>query len=257
MFDKKNFNLVKPYCYFLKRKNDGLQYFGVRWKNTTKYKRTPIEDFGKFYYSSHNVLKKEFKENPENFTFKIVRIFNTIEDARQYEMKFNKKIIKKKNWLNIQAFPQIIHSNESREKISKWHLKKKLSEITKDKVRKARLGTRISEDTKKKMSESQTGEKNHFFGKKHSPQTKLKMKNRVVTEKVRKIISEKLKGRKLSIEIIKKMAESRKGYKHSEETKKKLSNSKLGSKNFFFGKKLSSIHKNKISEGLKKTKFDI
>ena len=150
MFDKKNFNLVKPYCYFLKRKNDGLQYFGVRWKNTTKYKRTPLEDLGKFYYSSHSVLKKEFKKNPENFTYKIVRIFNTIEDARRYEMKFNKKIIKKKNWLNIQAFPQIIHSNETREKISKWHLKKKLSEITKDKVRKAKLGTRISEDTKKK-----------------------------------------------------------------------------------------------------------
>ena len=31
--NKQEFNEIKPYCYFIKRKSDGLQYFGVRWKN--------------------------------------------------------------------------------------------------------------------------------------------------------------------------------------------------------------------------------
>lgn len=251
-FNKKNFNLVKPYCYFLKRKTDGFQYFGVRWKNTTKYKRTPLEDFGKFYFSSHNVLKIEFKKNPKNFIYKLVRVFNDIEGARNYEMRFNKKIIKRKNWLNIQAFPQIIHTIQTKEKISKWHLGKKLSTKTKNKVRKARLGKKSSEEVKNRISKAQEGEKNHFYGKKHTDETKLKMKNRIVTDEVRKKISEKLKGRKLSNTTIQKGIESRKGFKHSEETKKKLSNSKLGSNNYFFGKKLSNIHKKNISEGLKK-----
>ena len=106
---KKDFNEIKPYCYYLKRKTDGLQYFGVRWKNITRYKRTPLEDFCNYYFSSHSTLKKELKENKENFITKLVCTFDTIEEARSYESKFNKKIIRNKGWLNIQAYPQIIH----------------------------------------------------------------------------------------------------------------------------------------------------
>ena len=50
------------------------------------------------------------------------------------------------------------------------------------------------------------------------------------------------------------MIKSRKGYKHSLEVKKKLSKAKIGKLNPFFGKKLSSIHKKRISLGLKKRK---
>lgn len=252
--NNQEFNQIKPYCYYIKRKSDGLQYFGVRWKNFTKYKRTPIEDFGVYYFSSHSILKKEFKLKPGNFESRIVSTFNTVEEARDYEYRFNKKIIKNKNWLNIQAFPQIIHNTDTKLKISEWHLGKKLSDNTKNKVRQARKGTKASIKTKEKMSSSQKGNKNHYFGKKHSEETLKKMRGRKVSDEVKKKISEKLKGRKLSKEVIKKMVLSRKGFKHSAITKEKLSILKVGKLNPFYGKKLTNEHKKSISEGLKRSR---
>lgn len=252
---KKEFNKIKPYCYYLKRKTDGLQYFGVRWKNTTRYKRTPLEDFCNHYFSSHSLLKKELKLNKNNFITKLVGTFDTIQQARLYESRFNKKIIKSNKWLNIQAFPQIIHTSDTKEKISKAHLGKIVSEVTKLKLKKSRLGKKASKKTRQKMSSSQKGDKNHFFGKKHSEENLKKMKGRKVNDEVKKRISEKLKGRKLSQDTVSKMIKSRKGYKHSLEVKKKLSKAKIGKLNPFFGKKLSSIHKKRISLGLKKRKI--
>jgi hypothetical protein len=232
---QRDFNFIKPYCYYLKRISDGKQYFGVRWKNITKYKRTPVDDFGKYYFSSHAEFKNQFKNNKKNFVARLVRTFDTIEEARQYEFNFNKRIIKRNNWINIQAFPQIIHNSVTINKIRKFHLNKKLSEESKLKVRLARLGTTATTQTKKKMSDSQLGKNNHFFGKKHNQISKNKMKGRVVSEEIRRRISEKLKGRKLSLETIKKIIKNKKSYKHSEETKKKIS---MSLKNKIFKEKL-------------------
>ena len=37
----KEFNKVKPYTYFIKRKSDNMKYHGVRWAN----KVAPLSDF--------------------------------------------------------------------------------------------------------------------------------------------------------------------------------------------------------------------
>jgi len=67
---QKEFNKIKPYVYWMKNNITGIKYFGVRWKNV-RLKKTPIQDFGKTYFSS-GLLEKDFKKNPNNF----INIFN-------------------------------------------------------------------------------------------------------------------------------------------------------------------------------------
>ena len=74
---ERNFDSVQAYGYFLTRKSDNKKYVGIRYANV-KLNLTPNQDFGKVYFTSGR-LRKEFKKNPENFCFRIVRTFKTLE----------------------------------------------------------------------------------------------------------------------------------------------------------------------------------
>ena len=150
---KKEFDRAKPYVYLIKNKTTGLKYFGVRWVNIHK-DRSPINDLGKEYFSSNPKLKKAFKKNPKNFEFKPIYTFDTKEEAIEYEIKFNKKIIKDKKWLNTSAFPQIIHTEQTKKKISK----------TKKGTPAWNKGIPTSMKVRKKMIDRHKG----FTGRKHS-----------------------------------------------------------------------------------------
>ena len=104
---QKEFNKVKPYVYWIKNNITGIKYFGVRWLNV-KLNKTPIQDFGKVYFSSGK-LKKDFSKNPDNFKIKLIATFDTREEAREYELKQTKKVIKNKRYANIAAYPAIIN----------------------------------------------------------------------------------------------------------------------------------------------------
>lgn len=95
----KQFSQVYPYTYTIVRKSDGLQYHGVRWANI-KMGLSPIEDFGKKYYSS-GMFKKEYKKNPEKFEVVLRWTFDTKQDALLWESRVNKKLIHKSKWANI------------------------------------------------------------------------------------------------------------------------------------------------------------
>ena len=69
----KKFNEVRPYTYWIKHLETGIKYVGLRYRNV-KFKRTPLEDFGIYYFTSGN-LKEEFKENPKSFRFHFERSF--------------------------------------------------------------------------------------------------------------------------------------------------------------------------------------
>lgn len=94
----KMFDSVKPYGYFLVRKEDNKKYVGVRYANV-KYNLTPDEDFGKVYFTSGR-LSKEFKKNPENFWFRLAYTFDTIQDMFDWERKIALRIYKKLDWAN-------------------------------------------------------------------------------------------------------------------------------------------------------------
>jgi len=179
----KEFDRAKPYVYLIKNKTTGLKYFGVRWVNTHK-NRSPINDLGKEYFSSNPKLKKAFKKNPKNFEFKPIYTFDTKEEAIEYEIKFNKKIIKDKNWLNTSAFPQIIHTEQTKKKISK----------TKKGTPAWNKGIPTSMKVRKKMIDRHKG----FTGRKHSKKNRKKMsefhKGKIVSKETKKKLSESHKG---------------------------------------------------------------
>mgnify|MGYP001464224171 CR=1 FL=1 len=87
---KKEFNKIKPYVYWIKNNITTIKYIGVRWKNV-RLKKTPVQDFGKTYFTS-GTLEKDFKKNPDNFRIKFISTFDTVEEARDYEVKLTKKM---------------------------------------------------------------------------------------------------------------------------------------------------------------------
>ena len=72
---KKEFNKIKPYVYWIKNNITTIKYIGVRWKNV-RLKKTPVQDFGKRYFTSGK-LRKDFKRNPDNFKIKLIATFDT------------------------------------------------------------------------------------------------------------------------------------------------------------------------------------
>lgn len=95
---ERNFDSVQAYGYFLARKSDNKKYVGIRYANV-KLNLTPNQDFGKVYFTSGR-LRKEFKKNPENFCFRIVRTFKTLEAMWDWEKKIALRVYKKSDWAN-------------------------------------------------------------------------------------------------------------------------------------------------------------
>ena len=114
---------------------------GVRWGNINK-NRTPVQDLGKTYFSS-GFLEKDFKKNPDSFRIKLIATFDTREEARDYEVKQNKKNIKNKRYANISAYPQIVSTPETRRKMSE--------------TRKGVKKGPFSKEHRRKLSESHKG----------------------------------------------------------------------------------------------------
>tara|TARA_B100000242_G_scaffold289_1_gene237 strand:+ start:14 stop:1048 length:1035 start_codon:yes stop_codon:yes gene_type:complete len=191
----REFDKIKPYTYILTRKLDNKKYHGVRFGNI-KLGLTPNQDFGKKYFgSSAGRFCKDFKLKPENYFFKLIWTFDHINEALSHEKKFNKQILKNKNWENKNAFPAIqydVHpllgkkpSKETRLKISKANKGKKASLETKAKLSRIRRGRKLSQLHIENIKKGNLGLKRSFktrqkvrlanLGKKHSKETRLKM----------------------------------------------------------------------------------
>ena len=72
-------NNINPYTYYIKRKSDRMQYYGVRYAN----KVSPEEDLGKKYFSSGK-FKKEFKKSNKNVDYSYLGLHNSIYMASDY-----------------------------------------------------------------------------------------------------------------------------------------------------------------------------
>ena len=259
-------NKIKAYCYIITRLSDNKKYFGVRWANI-KFKRTPNEDFGKYYFSSHKILKKEFKKYPEKFKFEITNTFDDKESAIDYEAKKNKNYMYDDSWLNKQSYPAIL--NDLHPMLGKKHSDKTKLAISKKRkeLSKPENMTNAMKRGFKKISEFHKGKPSGMLGKNHSQSVKKRMSKskmgnksntgRKLTEQHRFNISQAgmgrpgtMKGKKHSAETLKKMSASHMGnkaslgHKASEETKLKMS---LAQKKRFS----NSIERKKISTTLK------
>lgn len=95
----KRLNEVFPYTYLVTRISDGMKYHGARYQNV-KQEVTPQNDIGLRYFTSGK-LKKECKDNPEDYTFEVRWTFDTVAEALTYEEEVNRRIYKRPDWANL------------------------------------------------------------------------------------------------------------------------------------------------------------
>jgi len=88
------------YVYRITNTKTGLHYYGSR-----STKKAPLEDLGISYFStfSKDWFKKDQKENPQDYKYKIIKEFNTSrDDANNFESKLHLKF-------NVSVHPKFIN----------------------------------------------------------------------------------------------------------------------------------------------------
>ncbi len=191
---------MKTIYLYLKESPLGLKYLGKTIQNPYKYKGS-----GKYWVRHlkfHKISTKSIKT-------KILYTSNNIEDIREKGLYFSELY----NIVNSNEFANLVnesgegsfgwlHTNETKEKISKAGIGRKISKEGREKISNSRKGKCLSEETKEKI--------------------RLKNKNYKHTEEAKLKISKALKGRKMSEEFCKKMSIIHKGKKISETERLRL-----------------------------------
>lgn len=196
-------------------------YYGVRSSKTH-----PSDDLGKVYFSSSVDLDfiQDQKNNPQNYTYKIVSIFKNRKEAALLEIKLHNKfeVASNDNFYNRSKSTSSGFNTKGTTQTEEHILKrssamkgKKQSKQHVEKRRNKLIGLSQSEETKKKRSESMKG-KNSF---KRNEETCMKMSNAK-------------KGKKLSEEHKNKLSENNSKYwlgkERDEATRLKISEKQKG-----------------------------
>jgi len=189
------------YTYRITDLKNKKYYYGSR---TTD--KDPKKDIGHTYFSSSSDKSfiKDQKDNPENFKYKVIKIFDNLEQAIELEIKLhnkfnvgvNESFYNRAKQTSIgfkSSFKGKKHSEEHKKKMSDTNKGKILSEEHKQKISKTRIKG-FSEG----IIERPLGEKNGMFGKKHSTETiKKYSKDRLGVEKPKGFsekVSKRVKG---------------------------------------------------------------
>jgi hypothetical protein len=175
-------------------------YIGVR----TCKNILPSKDLGIKYFSSslNKDFKRHQKQNPSQYRYHVLEIFNNRKDANAFEIELHIRydVAVNESFYNRATATSTgfsidgrSHTPESRAKISASH-----------------KGIKKSPEHCANISAATKGEKNPNFGKIAKEETRLKM-------------SVSRKGVKRSPESVEKTAASKRGKPRSEETKAKIS----------------------------------
>ena len=142
-------NTIYHYVYRITNIVENKHYYGKR-----SSKCDPKQDLGIKYFSSSKdkVFKADQKNNPQNYRYKIVRIFASCEAALNAEILLHEKF-------DVALNPNFY--NRAKQTSTKFDT----------------TGINLfSDELRAKMSLERTGSKNHFFGKKHTKEASDKMK---------------------------------------------------------------------------------
>jgi len=146
------------YVYRITNTVTEMYYYGDRSCNCY-----PSEDIGFKYFStfSNKFFKIDQQNNPQDYKYKIIKIFETCrKDAKQLEVDLHKKF-------DVKNHPKFINrANQTSSKFDSSHMVgpknhfygKTHSSKTKDMLSQQRKGKNL-------------GKENHFYGKKHSNKT--------------------------------------------------------------------------------------
>lgn len=184
------------YTYLIGWSHLDKWYYGVRYSNTT----LPENDLWVKYHTSSKHVKEFRKNNGEPNIIEVRKTFHVKEDAIKWEINVLKrmKILYNEKWLNKNICKAVEYTPEVREKISKTH-----------------KGKIISEQHKQSISEKMTG---HVFPESRNLKISAKMKGKPKSEEHKRKIGEKAKLRKGNGAF--------KGRKHTDETKQKIRDTK-------------------------------
>lgn len=122
-----------PYTYIITHISTGVHYYGVQYKSTA----VP-EDLGVKYFSSSKILKKLIKEEGiENFTFQVRQIFDTKEEALNWERKFLTRVDAANSpmWFNLRNGSGNNSGGYSLSKVTRQRMSKPKSESHKKKLK--------------------------------------------------------------------------------------------------------------------------
>lgn len=185
------------YTYRITNIKLNKHYYGSRTSSIT-----PSEDIGYIYFSSSTDKDfiKDQKENPDDYKYKVIRIFEDRKDALELEVKLHEKFEvganinfynKGKQTSSGFSFSGRHHSEETKRK-AKINTKIYWENLNEDEHKVRCLAT--SEGKKKSFQNEENylkhmvhmencglfdiaGEKNGFYGKKHSKEKKEEMVN--------------------------------------------------------------------------------
>lgn len=200
------------YAYRITNKVEQKHYYGARSSNVH-----PSEDLGIKYFSSSTdkVFLAEQVSSPENFKYKVIKIFETREEAIALEIKLHAKFNVGVNESFYNKAKQTSARFDTSGKITvkdvfgnSFSVDKEDERFLSDELVFINKGKKHSEETRSKISEK-------HIGKKHSEETRSK-----ISKSTLKRIDEY--GPNISDTF------NFKGKKHSEETKDKISKSLQG-----------------------------
>ncbi len=156
------------YVYRITNKIHNKHYYGYRSSNTP-----PSQDIGIKYFSSSsdkNFIHDQLN-NPHDYKYVVVQVFNNREDAHNLEIKLHTKF-------NVGSNPSFY--NRANSTSSKFSITgTTLSDETKKKMSNAHKGRIVSQETRNKIS-------NANKGKVHGSEFRDKIRNRLIGNKYRK-----------------------------------------------------------------------
>jgi hypothetical protein len=168
----KHIDQVKPYTYLVKHKTTGKVYYGSRCQNSTKFNRTPAEDFWNHYTtSSENINAIIEQEGKDAFDYEIRRTFNTVEEMANWETRVlvRSHVLERQDiWFNANIAGKKILTEAGAKKISKTHKDKPKSDEHRKKIKLSNIGKNKgkmpTDEHRQKNSEAHKGEKNAMYG---------------------------------------------------------------------------------------------
>lgn len=150
---------MKPYTYLIKHIPTNTFYYGVRYS-----KDCDPKDFWVKYFTSSNKVKQLRKQyGDDSFIFEIRKEFDSVEKAIHWEERVLRrmKIPHRNDFLNHRYSYAIPSMSDSSHPL--YNLGHTL--ISREKMSKSHVGKYISDVTRKKMSESRKGTGNPCYGK--------------------------------------------------------------------------------------------
>lgn len=183
---------MKPFAYLITSKIDGKRYYGIRFSKDAD----PAQLWTTYFTSSKEIRAKVTKYGADSFTAEVRKVFETAEQAINWESKFLTRInaAARDDWMNRSngyiALGKInTGKNKPEHYWEKWKMVRKghtVSEETKKKIGDANRGRKQTDEANEKRRIASTGFKHDketkqrikeaATGRKHSSETIAKIK---------------------------------------------------------------------------------